>query len=133
MAVVAAQLELFTGGPGVGCGPAIPVTSADLCVDANSFIDIKVVDLMSHALRLEGEENGLRGFVPPSVLQQHVNEQLEFLPDDLAVPVTSRGVNMHYLSSEHYVLRWNTYYKIRAIFLNYLCLFCMKKSFTNRQ
>ena len=109
MATMEAQLELFTGGPGLDSRPAIPVTSAELCVDDNSFIPIEVVDLMSHALRYEAEENGLRGFVSPSILQQHLIEKNEFLPDDMAVPATSRGVNMHYLASEHYVLSYKDF------------------------
>ena len=103
-----AQLALFTGEKN-DTRPAVPVSPTDIPTDETHFIPIRVLDLLSHAMRFDGEESGLRGFVSPSILYQHVIEKSDRLPAELAVPTTSRGLNLHYLSSQHYVVSYKDF------------------------
>ena len=103
-----AQLVLFTGEKN-DSRPAVPVSPTDIPTDETSFIPIRVLDLLSHAMRFDGEESGLRGLVSPSILYQHVIEKSDRLPAELAVPTTSRGLNLHYLSSQHYVVSYKDF------------------------
>ena len=66
------QLHFFTGDDGPESSPIIPVSAQTIHVGTNDFIDVEVLDLLSHNLRMEAEEHDLRGFVPPSLLVQHL-------------------------------------------------------------
>ena len=102
------QLHFFTGDDGPESSPIIPVSAETIHVGTHEFIDVEVLDLLSHNLRMEAEEHDLRGFVPPSLLFQHIIDR-QPLPAELAVPPESRGLNMHNLDNLHYVLSYKDF------------------------
>ena len=82
---------------------ALVVRPSDITLNDAHMISVDVLDFVSFQLQYEAEENGLKGLVPPSRLYNHYREKTH-LEAELRVPVTSGGINMHYLENQHYVV-----------------------------
>merc|ERR1712105_4403 len=103
-------MRMFSGeGPSQDNSlPVLRLENDDLPTQDSGMIDVKVLDLVSHHLRYDANENGVYGFLPPSLLSEYARQN-EDMPQELKVPVDKEGINFHHLqSSHHYVTSYKT-------------------------
>ena len=94
------HMRMFSG-EGPNALPVLRLESNDLPSRDSGVIDVKVLDLVSHQLRYDANENGFCGFLPPSILSEYVRQN-ENLPHEHKVPIDKEGINLHHLSSSHH-------------------------------